>query len=215
MELRETQIGRATVPTPPADTVSGVSHPSPELFAVQIRQHYERHLPDRTVRPVPPDLGIHRRLGSFSVVEMAPSRENDVWAYASVGAWVVPSTPRTEFFLIAPRQSERAGLLVTMAAHYHANADAMHQLGVGDTLPIGEPWLDDSLCDHLLVSRPYPFPPAIEKLTSDGVHIHFAWLLPITADERMFKIAHGAEALEATFERCGLQYWDPGRVSVV
>jgi hypothetical protein len=192
-----------------------MSDPSPEFLADEISKHYERHLPDRTVRPVPADSGIHRRLRSFSVVEVVPSRAGDVWAYASVGGWVVPSSPRIEFILSSPRQSERAALLVTMSAHYHANADASHRLGIGDTVPIGEPWLDDSLCDHLLVSRPYPFPPGIETMTSDGVHIHFAWLLPITADERMFKIAHGAEALEATFEQHGLHYWDPSRVSVV
>ncbi len=40
-----------------------------------------------------------------------------------------------------------------MTAYYHAGP--LHQrLDVGRTVNIGEPWLDRSACDHLLVSVP-------------------------------------------------------------
>ena len=46
-------------------------------------------------------------------------------------------------------------------------------------------------------------------------HLHVLWLLPITAAEREFKLRAGVEALEQRFDDCGLEYWDPQRVSVV
>jgi hypothetical protein len=36
------------------------------------------------------------------------------------------------------------------------------RLGLGHTLPIGEPWLPESACDHWLVSLPYPFGPDLQ-----------------------------------------------------
>jgi hypothetical protein len=40
-------------------------------------------------------------------------------------------------------------------------------------------------------------------------------LLPITDEERNFKIKNGVDALEERFEDVGLEYWNPTRDSVV
>jgi hypothetical protein len=39
--------------------------------------------------------------------------------------------------------------------------------------------------------------------------------LPITTDERDFKVTNGLEALERRFEEAALEYWDTQRASVV
>jgi hypothetical protein len=41
------------------------------------------------------------------------------------------------------------------------------------------------------------------------------WLLPITAEERAYKIEAGLEALEQKFETTSFDYTDPLRASVV
>ncbi len=103
-----------------------------------------------------------------------------------------------------------------MTAYYHANPDdPTFRLDVGHTVPIGEPWSPGSLCDHVLVSLPYPFGPELEVCAWDGGHARLLWLLPITAAERDFEVAHGLEALEQRFDDAALAYSDTRRGSVV
>ena len=64
------------------------------------------------------------------------------------------------------------------------------RLDHGHTVPIGEPWLPGSACDHLLVSLPYPFGPELEMCRWDGGHARLLWLLPITEAERDFRTEH-------------------------
>jgi Suppressor of fused protein (SUFU) len=121
-----------------------------------------------------------------------------------------------EFVLIAPDAAPRHALLVTIAAHYHANPDdAGFRLDLGHTVPIGEPWSPGSSCDHLLVSLPYPFGRELEVCAWEGGHARLLWLLPITTAERDFKAANGLDALEQRFEDAALEYWDTRRASVV
>jgi len=80
-----------------------------------------------------------------------------------------------------------------MTAYYHRGG----KLGLGHTLPIGEPWLPGSRCDRLLASLPYPWGPELQTCHVGDRHVDFLWLLPITRQERDFKVANGLEALEA------------------
>lgn len=89
------------------------------------------------------------------------------------------------------------------------------KLDIGHTLPIGEPWLPGSSCDHLLVSVPYPFGQELQTCHVGDRHVEFLWLLPITTSERDFKLSAGLEALESRFDDVGLKYWQPNRTSVV
>lgn len=86
---------------------------------------------------------------------------------------------------------------------------------LGHICPIGEPWLEGSRCDHLLVSLRYLFGQELEICEIGGGHIHLYWLLPITRSERDFKAQNGLEALEELFEERGLEYWRVDRESVV
>jgi hypothetical protein len=131
--------------------------------------------------------------------------------YATIGAWEARDDSRLEFLIIAPERDQRHVELLFMATWYHGR----HCLGTGHTLPIGEPWLPGSACDHFLVSLPFPFGPRLEVCDFPDWHLHVLWLLPITAAEREFKMREGQEALERRFDACALEYWVSDRASVV
>jgi hypothetical protein len=113
--------------------------------------------------------------------------------------------------MVADQETPRLIELLAMLAHYHGD----FRLGLGHTLGLGEPWLPNSNCDCLLLSKPYPFGSELEVCAINGTHAHFLWALPITNDERAFKVAEGVEALEQRFEDIGLQYWLATRPSAV
>lgn len=149
----------------------------------------------------------------FHVLRFAPGPRTDLWVYISVGASLLGSSPGSgiEFSVTSPQESSRIVELLAMSAYYHKN----HRLGLEHTLPIGESWLDGSVCDHLLVSLPYPFGPELEICSMGQSHAHIYWLLPITKAERDFKVEHGLEALEQKFESLPLEYWRSDRESAV
>lgn len=93
------------------------------------------------------------------MLHVEPGAKGELHVYASVGASVLdPDRARLEFVLACDAPTDRAVELLTMAAWYH-HTDG---LGLDHSLPIGEPWLPGSMCDHLLVCRPYPFGPELE-----------------------------------------------------
>jgi hypothetical protein len=152
-------------------------------------------------------------LPRLRIIEFAPGPRANLWVYVSLGAWEAnpDGDAKLEFLIMAPYQDLRHVELLTMTVWYHSR----QTLGLGHTFPIGEPWLRGSLCDHMLVSRPYPFGPELEICQLGEQHLHVFWLLPITPQERAFKVANGLEELEQRFEAAGLQYANPLRSSVV
>jgi hypothetical protein len=98
-----------------------------------------------------------------------------------------------------------------MTAYYHKD----RQLGVGHTMALGEPWVENSQCNCALVSLPYPLGPDFEICNTKNSHVHVLWVLPITESERAFKVENGLEAIESAFDKCALPYWDFTRPSVV
>lgn len=148
----------------------------------------------------------------FRAVRIEPGEESGLWTYASVGAWAATEEQShgLEFIIAVPVQDLRAVELLAMTAYYHQGGT----LGLGHTIPFGEPWLPGSRCDHLLVSLPYPWGPELQTCHLGDRHVDFLWLLPITKQERDFKVANGLEALESRFDERELRYWDPRRPSV-
>lgn len=148
----------------------------------------------------------------FRALRVAPKSSGGLWTYVSVGGWA--ATPDLshglEFIVTVPAETPRAVELLAMTVYYHHRG----QLGLGHTYPIGEPWLPDSRCDHILVSLPYPFGPELQRGHVGDRHVDFLWLLPITKAEREFKVANGLEALEERFDAAGLRYCEVERTSV-
>lgn len=149
----------------------------------------------------------------FRVFRAEPGPQTNLWSYASIGASGLWSSEfgLFEFVVLSPIESPRLVEIVTMVAYYHGN----HSLGFGQVLPIGEPWMEGSECNHLLISKPYPLGPGLEICDPEEAPIQVAWLLPITEKEKDFKLIHGTEALEQLFEDKGLEFWNIQRKSLV
>ncbi|MEU5876343.1 suppressor of fused domain protein [Spirillospora sp. NPDC047279] len=165
------------------------------------------------------DLGDGSRgtVPALRVIEVAPGPRLGIWTYATVGASLRADAHgrRREFVLTAAARDPRFPDLLAMAAFYHCGP-APRPLDVGHSVPLGEPWLLGSTCDHFLVSLPYLHGPALEQCTlPDGHQARFLWLLPVTPSEIAFRRTHGTEALEQLFDQARIDPVDPHRPAVV
>jgi hypothetical protein len=148
----------------------------------------------------------------FRALRFSPGPRTSLWTYCSIGAWEVGSgARRVEFAYLSEVAAPRIVELLAMLTYYHSK----HSLAMGHSLPLGEPWLEGSTCDQLLISLPYPLGPDFEHCEVEGIRYQLLWALPITAAEREFKKAHGLDALEQRLEETGAEYWDPARKSAV
>ncbi len=179
-----------------------------------LRRHLQTfftgHRYRETVWTLGPAVDLLPRL---RIAVLGPGPLTNLWVYATVGASEATPDPTDglEFFMTVPSEDLRHVELLTMTAYYHRTEG----LGLGHTFPIGEPWLPDSACDHMLISLPYPFGPELEVCCLGERDFHLYWVLPITKAEREFKAEHGLEALEQRFDAHAIEFWDPQRPSVV
>jgi hypothetical protein len=178
-----------------------------------LEEHVRRYFAGRTITELTWAAGpIREQNPHFRVLRVAPATAGYVWTYVSVGGWAATAEDfGLEFVMCTPTAEDRAVELLAMTVFYNHGG----KLGLGHTMPIGQPWLPGSGCDHLLVSLPYPFGPELQTCHVGDRHVEFLWLLPITAAERDFKVASGLEALESRFDEVGLKYWQVDRASVV
>jgi hypothetical protein len=95
------------------------------------------------------------------------------------------------------------------------HADERYRLSVGRTISIGRPWIDGAAADHLLVSLPYPYGPALEHCDAPGRHVQLVWLVPITEAEASYGDERGIEALEQLLEQSYVDVISPVRRSAV
>lgn len=188
----------------------------PEAVSDGFRTHLNRFWPDRPHEEFEWTLGpIRETLPSFRVDRVSPTTTSDPWIYITVGAWeATPSELHgTEFLLLSPTENALHVELLAMVANLHA--DPRYRLKVGSTINIGRPWLEDSPSDHLLVSLPYPFGPALEICELEERHLRVLWLVPITAAEANLVHTDGLEALELLLEQPGVDVLAASRRSVV
>ena len=140
--------------------------------------------------------------------------EKGVWTYATSGAREVRCEPtRKEFFILSPVCDDAH--LQTLEEVVFRHAVPNNALSVGDTFTLARPWLDGSLCDCLLVSRPYLLNPSLEFLNLGEYQVQFCWLFPITPNEKEYLAKNGLEDLERLFEQQRVKPLDPTRHSVV
>jgi hypothetical protein len=178
----------------------------------EIHAHIERYFRGHQVSRLAWLPGPAARLWpQLYCLAVAPGPRYSGWVYLTVGSSLTDATPRLEFLLCSPRASDQIVELLSMVAHYHASEG----LNVHHTLPIGRAWLQDSLCDQLFVSLPYPFGPELEVVHAPQVQARILWLVPITLAERRFAVKHGAEALESLFDEHAIDVLDSERPSVV
>jgi hypothetical protein len=151
----------------------------------------------------------------FRVLVFEPSRERELWVYATCGMSDQLDDSAIELHMFSPSEYSRHIELLTVVAHYHRTG---HPLGaVGSTVYFGREWMPGSHLTYGLISRPYRDGPSLENLLdSDGNPLVCCyWLLPITKSEREYKKQFGLERLETLFDQRGLEYANPQRESVV
>ncbi|MFE0674877.1 suppressor of fused domain protein [Streptomyces sp. NPDC058867] len=182
------------------------------LSAVEdhVRAFFEGHPVDAVDR----DLGPERReaVPEPHVLVVGPGPRGDSWAYVTVGCSTLTEEDGQglEFVMTAPARDERFTDLMTMIACYHRGG---HRLGLEHSMPIGEPWVPGSSCDHLLISLPYLHGPDLEDCPVPDGHVRVLWTLPVTTAEIEYRRHHGHEALERLFDETGIIPTDPFRAS--
>ena len=140
---------------------------------------------------------------SFRVLEFPPGEAHDFWIYSTLGMSI-------ELHLFSQKQDINLVELLTITASFHRNDTP---LDLHHSVNIGQPWQDNSLCDHAFLSLPYLDGDELEIFNFDKNHLHNLWLLPITEAERDYKMEYGWNALEELFEAKELNYLDPNRTS--
>ena len=176
-------------------------------YADAISQHYAA----RWAPPVAESRGGTRLPRDFTIL-LIP-RSADTSAYATVCMSQMADPERLELHLFTRAATAPAPAIVELlqaVAQYHRTATP---LGLGDSVNFGRPYLPGSRCTRGLISAPAHGGPGLEWL--DVPRVRFLWLIPITEAEQRFKTVEGLEALEARFEKAGLDYLDPARPSVV
>ncbi|MCB2409865.1 suppressor of fused domain protein [Hymenobacter lucidus] len=182
-------------------------------YITKCKEHYARFFgPESTVRHL--EAGPREKLHpTFFVLEFPPDQVHDFWIYSTVGMSLDrEDTNLIELFIYSPQQDASLVELLTVCASYHRN---VLPLNLHHTVNIGQPWLNNSTCDHAFISLPYLDGEELELLQHTEATTHCYWLIPITKSERDFKIEQGYEALEDLFEETRLDYLNPDRASLV
>ncbi|MFI2426319.1 suppressor of fused domain protein [Streptomyces sp. NPDC018955] len=191
--------------------MSGAKVSAAEAVESHVRAFFEGH----SVEVVEYDLGPERRavVSGLRVLVVGPGPRGDGWAYVTAGCWAATEKDGhgLEFVMTAHVRDQRFIELMAMIAHYHREG---RRLGLEHSVPIGEPWVPGSPCDHLLISLPYLHGPGLEHCPVPGGHARILWTLPVTTAEIEFRRRHGHEALERLFDEAGIIPTDPFRASV-
>ncbi|MFD8912298.1 suppressor of fused domain protein [Streptomyces sp. NPDC059575] len=186
-----------------------------ESAAEAVESHVRAFFAGHAVEAVDFDLGPERRevVPELRVLVVGPGPRGDGWAYVTAGCWAAMEEvdDGLEFVMTAHVRDQRFIELMAMIAYYHCGG---HRLGLEHSMPIGEPWVPGSTCDHLLVSLPYLHGPDLEHCPVPGGHARILWTLPVTTAEIEFRRRHGHEALERLFDAAEIIPTDPFRASV-
>jgi hypothetical protein len=189
-------------------------HVDHDEVCIRLENHVRGFFDGRQVDSLTWPYGpLARTNAHFHVLRIAPTDPGGLWVYVSIGgwAWGTHTDRGLEFIIATDHETDRAVELLAMNVWYNRDS----ALGVGHTVPNGEPWLPGSACDHWVISLPYPWGPDLEVAHVGDRHVDFVWMLPITKAECDFKVEFGLEALEQHFEDAELEYWDATRTSLV
>ena len=178
-----------------------------------LRKHYERYLGVKGVKKHWEIGPVEKLHSDFYVLEFRPNQVHDMWCYSTVGMSFERSDNNLiELVIYSPRQSDSIVELLTLNASFHRNSEP---LNLHHTVNIGQPWIDNSICDYGFISLPYLDGEKLELFHFDNKEIHCYWLIPITESERDYKIENGCEALEQLFEDKQLDYLNPERIDLI
>lgn len=177
-----------------------------------LQRHFENYFKvkgNKIIWKKGPQEKLH---SEFFILEFAPNHIHNFWIYCTVGmsADSLEENP-IELFVFAPRQDVALAELLTITASYHRN---VLSLDLHHTVNIGQPWLDSSKCDHGFISLPYMDVEELEIAQIGEKTVRCYWFIPITEQERDYKIKYGVDALEQLFEEKQLDYLNSDRTDL-
>lgn len=183
------------------------------LYIKRLEQHYKNYFGVEG-RRLTLDKGPKEKLHpDFFVLEVPPNDRHSMFIYCTVGMSADRMDDNLiELFIFSPKPSNQLVEVMTYCASYHRNK---LPLNIHHTVNIGQPWLDNSICDHGFISLPYFDGPELELFNFEGNEIRCYWFIPITQKERDYKIEKGCEALEQLFEEKQFEYLNPRRKCLV
>lgn len=155
---------------------------------------------------------VHLLPAGFRVLRFPPVHPKRLFIFATCGMAALGGSHALECVLLSPVPDESQVELLTVITWYHTTTA---RLGLGHTVNFGRAWMPDSDCTYGLLSLPYLHGPSLEHFDHVTGRTRVLWLIPITSEERAFKVQHGLEALESRFESSGFDYSNPHRASVV
>lgn len=182
-------------------------------YVDNLTKHYETYFGMKgkrlTLQQGPTDK-LHK---DFFILEFPYNDKHQMFCYCTIGMSVDRLDENLiELFVYSPKSDKLLVELLTVCASYHRNG---LPLALHHTVNIGQPWLDNSKCDHGFISLPYLDGEQLEVFDFSGRSIHCYWFIPITEKERDFKIEKGCEALEQLFEDNQFDYLNPVRDSLI
>lgn len=173
-----------------------------------VTSHYESFLGIHHTTVTNLNTKMALEFPDFSVLRYPPTIEFPMWRYITVGMSDIDDTKQIELYMVSKDEKDFLIDILTWVAYYHKKGN---NLWVNDTIEIGSPWHDGSICDHALISYPYLDEPNFIGCTDTNCF----WLLPITKKEADFSNLHGVIALEEKFYDCELNFLDYFRKSSV
>lgn len=90
-----------------------------------------------------------------------------------------------ELHMFACRQDRGLAELLTSVAYYHK---LVAKLNLHHTVNFGQPWQDNSGCDHGFISLPYRNGLQLRDCSYRKGNIKCYWTIPVTKNEVEFKI---------------------------
>lgn len=149
----------------------------------------------------------------FFILEFPPNDRHQMFCYCTVGMSVDRLGDNLiELVVYSPEPATSLVELMTVCASFHRN---VLPLNLHHTVNIGQPWINNSKCDHGFISLPYLDGETLEIFDFGDRKIHCYWFIPITQKERDYKVEKGYEALVQLFEDKQLDYLNPNRDSLV
>ena len=153
---------------------------------------------------------LHR---DFFVLELPPNEKHKMWVYVTVGMSMDREDENLiELIVYSSEKNNSIVELLTLNASFHKNSEP---LNLHHTVNIGKGISYKAACDHAFISLPYLDGEALEHFRINDKIVHVYWLIPITQNERDYKIEQGCEALEQLFEDRQLNYLDFNRKSLI
>ena len=184
-----------------------------KTYCESLRRHFEKYFGMTGVKKILRKGSKEKLHRNFYILEIPPGSVRGCWVYATIGMSLEFVNNQIELFIYSPQKDDSLVELLTVCASYHRND---LPLNLHHTVNIGRPWLKNSLCDHAFISRPYLEGESFEHFKyRDRELTHCYWLIPITKDERDYKIEYGCEALEQLFESNQLDYLNPARRNLI